>query len=90
VVGLSRATSTETFRAYFSRFGEVSIAHIAVDKMTGMPKGFGFVMYKDPHVVNPVVTSQKHCLDGKTILVKASNRDPRQTIESSTSTPSQE
>ncbi len=39
-------TTEEELEAAFSEFGEVEEAIIIKDKMSGRPKGFGFVSYK--------------------------------------------
>jgi RNA recognition motif-containing protein len=46
--GLSWQTTVEGLRYYFEKFGELSDVALMNDKRTGMPRGFGFVTFKDP------------------------------------------
>eukprot|EP00741_Cyanophora_paradoxa_P016365 tig00020912_g15800.t2 len=67
--GLSWETSEETLREYFGRYGEIIDCVIMKDKATGHPRGFGFVTYSDPSVVDTVL-NDKHVLDGRQIEAK--------------------
>eukprot|EP00274_Cyanoptyche_gloeocystis_P007841 CAMPEP_0196653426 /NCGR_PEP_ID=MMETSP1086-20130531/3051_1 /TAXON_ID=77921 /ORGANISM="Cyanoptyche gloeocystis , Strain SAG4.97" /LENGTH=267 /DNA_ID=CAMNT_0041984617 /DNA_START=149 /DNA_END=948 /DNA_ORIENTATION=- len=69
VGGLSWETTNETLKNYFSRYGEVIDSVIMKDKSTGHPRGFGFVTYADPTVVDRVL-QDKHVLDGRTVESK--------------------
>lgn len=57
---------TESLREYFSQFGEVTDAVIMVDPISTRPRGFGFVTFKDPTIVESVC-KEKHSLDNKTV-----------------------
>ncbi len=48
VGGLSWQTTADTLRGYFQHFGELADTVLMVDKMTGQPRGFGFVTFADP------------------------------------------
>lgn len=67
--GVSWQTSRETLRLHFEKFGEISDIAIMSDKVTGNPRGFGFVTFADPAVADKVVT-QEHSIDGRTVDVK--------------------
>ncbi|XP_057823457.1 heterogeneous nuclear ribonucleoprotein 1 isoform X1 [Cryptomeria japonica] len=67
--GLSRETTTATFTKYFSKYGELTDSVIMKDRATGNPRGFGFVTYADPSVVDKVI-KDKHVIDGKTVEIK--------------------
>ncbi|MCJ1248890.1 Multiple RNA-binding domain-containing protein 1 [Trapelia coarctata] len=45
---LSYTTSQDDLRDYFSQYGAVSEAHVAVDARTGTSKGFAYVQYQYP------------------------------------------
>jgi len=57
---------TESLHRHFSKYGEVTDAVIMVDPITAKPRGFGFVTFKDPGLVDSVV-KEKHTLDNKTV-----------------------
>lgn len=69
VGGLSRETTSATFTNYFSKYGELTYSVIMKDRATGNPRGFGFVTYADPSVVDKVI-KDKHVIDGKMVEVK--------------------
>ena len=48
VGNLSFKTSEADLRAHFSQFGTVSDVYVAMDKMTGRPRGFAFVTMGTP------------------------------------------
>lgn len=52
---------------YFSTFGEVLQTTIMKDKTTGRPRGFGFVVFADPSVLDTVL-QDKHMIDGRTVI----------------------
>jgi cold-inducible RNA-binding protein len=43
VGNLSFKTTEEELRAHFSQFGSVADVYVAMDRMTGRPRGFAFV-----------------------------------------------
>ncbi|KAG6528668.1 hypothetical protein ZIOFF_010852 [Zingiber officinale] len=43
--GLSKRTTSEGLREAFSKFGQVVYARVVTDRISGYPKGFGFVGY---------------------------------------------
>jgi len=67
--GLSRSTSSSVFTKHFSKYGEITDSVIMKDRLTGQPRGFGFVTYADPSVLDKVI-HDKHVLDGKTVEIK--------------------
>ncbi|KAG6524828.1 hypothetical protein ZIOFF_014772 [Zingiber officinale] len=44
-LGLSKRTTSEGLREAFSKFGQVVYARVVTDRISGYPKGFGFVGY---------------------------------------------
>ncbi|KAM3268677.1 heterogeneous nuclear ribonucleoprotein 1 [Capsicum chacoense] len=69
VGGIAWETGEESFRKYFSRFGEIADCVIMMDKVSGRPRGFGFVTFADPEVANKVL-EEDHVIDGRTVEVK--------------------
>eukprot|EP00252_Welwitschia_mirabilis_P016919 TRINITY_DN37677_c0_g1_i1.p1 TRINITY_DN37677_c0_g1~~TRINITY_DN37677_c0_g1_i1.p1 ORF type:complete len:390 (+),score=79.59 TRINITY_DN37677_c0_g1_i1:135-1304(+) len=67
--GLSRETTTDTFTKHFSKYGEITDHVIMKDRFTGQPRGFGFVTYADPSVIDKVL-KDTHVIDGKTVEIK--------------------
>lgn len=56
----------ESLKDYFTQFGEVTECTVMRDGVTGRSRGFGFLTFKDPKVVN-VVMVKEHLLDGKLV-----------------------
>ncbi|RIB24204.1 hypothetical protein C2G38_1916500, partial [Gigaspora rosea] len=70
--GLNWETTDESLKAYFSQFGEVTDCIVMRDPNTSRSRGFGFLTFVDPSVVNTVLVKE-HQLDGKII-------DPKRAI----------
>lgn len=64
--GIAWDTTEGTLRDYFTRFGDVSQVVIMRDKTTGRPRGFGFVVFSDPSVLDQVL-QDKHTIDGRPV-----------------------
>lgn len=69
VGGLSWETNDLKLRQYFENFGEVQDAYVSYDRHTGRPRGFGFVVFADPAVVDKVVM-QQHTIDRREVDAK--------------------
>uniref|UniRef100_A0A453PHA2 RRM domain-containing protein n=1 Tax=Aegilops tauschii subsp. strangulata TaxID=200361 RepID=A0A453PHA2_AEGTS len=68
--GLSRQTSMgSTFKEYFGKYGEIIDAVIMKDRHTQKPRGFGFITYSDPAIVDRVI-EDNHVIDGKQVEIK--------------------
>jgi len=67
--GLSRTTTSSAFTKHFSKYGELTDSVIMKDRVSGQPRGFGFVTYADPSVIDKVI-QDKHVLDGKAVEIK--------------------
>ncbi|KAF8110267.1 hypothetical protein N665_0086s0102 [Sinapis alba] len=73
--GISWDTDENLLREYFSNFGEVLQVTVMRDKATGRPRGFGFVAFSDPAVIDRVL-QDKHHIDNRDVDVKrAMSRD---------------
>lgn len=52
---------------YFEKYGEITDSVIMKDRHTGRPRGFGFITYADPSVVDQVI-QENHVVNGKQVL----------------------
>ena len=64
--GIAWDTSEETLTEYFTQYGQVTQAVIMREKPTGRPRGFGFVVFSDPSVLDRVL-QERHTIDGRTV-----------------------
>ncbi|CAL9061562.1 unnamed protein product [Musa banksii] len=69
VGGVAWDTTEETFNEHFSKYGEITDSVIMKDKNTHMPRGFGFVTFADPSVIDKVLEDE-HVIDGRMVEVK--------------------
>ena len=56
-----------TFNKHFGKYGEIVDSVIMKDRFTGQPRGFGFITYADPSVVDKVI-EDSHVINGKQVL----------------------
>lgn len=54
------------FVKHFGKYGEIIDSVIMKDRKTGQPRGFGFVTYADPSVVDQVI-EDTHIINGKQV-----------------------
>lgn len=64
--GISWETTEDKLKDYFSNYGEVMQTVVMRDKLSGKPRGFGFVVFADPNVLDRVL-QDRHVLDGRTV-----------------------
>lgn len=69
VGGLPRETTSAQFVKHFGDYGEITDSVIMKDRKTGHPRGFGFVTYADPSVVDKVI-EDTHIINGKQVEIK--------------------
>ncbi|XP_076937783.1 heterogeneous nuclear ribonucleoprotein 1-like [Bidens hawaiensis] len=67
--GLSKETQITTFVEYFGKYGSITDSVIMKDRLTGRPRGFGFITYADPSVVDTII-KETHVIDGKQVELK--------------------
>ena len=67
--GLAKDTSYVTFNKHFGKYGEITDSVIMKDRYTGQPRGFGFITYADPSVVDKVL-EDTHVINGKEVEIK--------------------
>ncbi|KAI8560785.1 hypothetical protein RHMOL_Rhmol04G0282900 [Rhododendron molle] len=76
--GISWETDEGKLSDYFGNYGDVLQTVVMRDKITGRPRGFGFVVFSDPSVLDRVL-QEKHTIDGRTVEAKrAMSRDEHQ------------
>jgi hypothetical protein len=56
----------ESFSKHFEKYGAITDSVIMKDKHTKMPRGFGFVTFSDPSVIDKVLEDD-HVIDGRTV-----------------------
>lgn len=70
VGNLAWATSQDGLGQFFSQYGQVTESFVAVDKMSGRSKGFGFVTYaSEADAQNAVQNGNGADLDGRKVKV---------------------
>ncbi|KAL6859053.1 hypothetical protein ACP4OV_018055 [Aristida adscensionis] len=69
VGGLPRDTTDATFVKHFGQYGEIIDSVIMKDKYTSHPRGFGFITYCNPAVVDTVI-EDTHVINGKQVEIK--------------------
>ena len=87
--GLSFDTTDETFKNYFSGFGEVTDAFVLRDNVTKRSRGFGFVTFKTEADADKCLAhKQPHILDKRQVEAKkATPRDQTPLGDGSSSHP---
>ena len=60
--GISWETTEEKPKEYFENYGDVVQTVVMRDKTSGRPKGFGFVIFADPSILDRVL-QDKHTID---------------------------
>ena len=70
VGNLSFNTGSDALRDAFAKFGEVTDVHLVTDRMTGQPRGFGFVtMGTSEAARSAIATMNGSNLDGRELRV---------------------
>ncbi|KAL5231092.1 hypothetical protein ABZP36_029868 [Zizania latifolia] len=69
VGGLPRDTTEATFVKHFGQYGEIVDSVIMKDRHTSQPRGFGFITYSNPAVVDKVM-EDIHRINGKQVEIK--------------------
>nr|GFA90933.1 heterogeneous nuclear ribonucleoprotein 1 [Tanacetum cinerariifolium] len=67
------------FNNHFGKYGDITDSVISKDRMTGQPRGFGFITYVDHLVVDKVI-QDTHVFSEKQVEVKSTI--PRETDNS--------
>lgn len=64
--GLKRDTQEDVFRKYFEKYGKLTDCVIICDK-DRISRGFGFVSYETPEILDQVLISRPHVVDEKEV-----------------------
>ncbi|XXG45488.1 hypothetical protein AAC387_Pa02g0559 [Persea americana] len=65
----------------FSPYGEIVMAKVIKDRITGLSKGYGFVKYSDVSQANQAIASMSgYRLEGRVIAVRVAGKPPQPTI----------
>lgn len=65
----------------FSPFGDIVMAKVIKDRITGLSKGYGFVKYSDVQMANNAIASMNgYRLEGRTIAVRVAGKPPQPTV----------
>ncbi|KAK6256414.1 hypothetical protein SCA6_017719 [Theobroma cacao] len=67
--GLPRETTRVQFFKHCHKYGEIKDSVIMLDPRTGIPRGFGFVTYENPSVIDKVI-EDTHVINGKQVVIK--------------------
>lgn len=77
VGGLSQQVTSSILMEYFLQFGAILDAVVMYDNVSGRSRGFGFVTFKDPKVVEVIQNISPHIILGKVVDCKRAS--PRNT-----------
>ncbi|OMJ66216.1 hypothetical protein SteCoe_37027 [Stentor coeruleus] len=78
VGGLPPDVTNENFRFFFEQFGEVEDSVVILDKVTGRPRGFGFITFVNEESADKVLeNTDKNYINGKWVECKKAT--PRET-----------
>lgn len=69
VGGISRETNEAILTDHFSKYGSVSSTVVARDRITKIPRGFGFVLFSEPSSADEAL-KETHVILGRTVEVK--------------------
>ncbi|XP_019450851.1 PREDICTED: branchpoint-bridging protein-like [Lupinus angustifolius] len=65
----------------FQQFGEIVMAKVIKDRLTGLSKGYGFVKYADVQMANTAIASMNgYHLEGRTIAVRVAGKPPQPVV----------
>ena len=77
VGNLSYESTAESLRAQFASFGEVTDAHVVMDRETGRSRGFGFVtMSSQPEAQKAMENMNGAVVDGRPLRVNEAEERP--------------
>lgn len=65
----------------FSPFGDIVMAKVIKDRVTGLSKGYGFVKYSDVSMANHAISSMHgYHLEGRVIAVRVAGKPPQPAV----------
>jgi len=74
VGGLATETTSDSLRAHFSQFGEITDCIVMPDKLTGRSRCFGFISFKDLSAMNAALGTS-NLVDGREVSCKKAVRE---------------
>ena len=77
VGGLHINTNEETLERYFSQYGMVIDVALKYDAETNRSKGYAFIEFTSPDMVDSVRRAQPHKIDGRTVDTKRAKPNPK-------------
>ena len=78
MANISRDTTDEDLKDYFSEVGEVLRSHIAADPTNGRPRGFGFIEFLEKKAQYEAIKKDGEVFMGRELSIKpAEERQPR-------------
>lgn len=77
VGGLHINTNEETLARYFSEYGEVIDVALKFDAGTNRSKGYAFIEFTSPEMVDNVRRAQPHKIDGRVVDTKRAKPNPK-------------
>ncbi|KAM3178466.1 hypothetical protein ACTXT7_002486 [Hymenolepis weldensis] len=81
--GLTPNTTEDHLKDYYSKWGEIVDVVVMKDSQSSRSRGFGFVTYKEPEMVDAAQANRPHEVDGK--VVEAKRAMPREDSHSAES-----
>lgn len=76
VGGLTWDTTEDDLRNYFTKFGTIQALNIKYDAVTKASRGYGFVTFTSPTVIDTILASAPHKIRDKLVDAKKSNPKP--------------
>lgn len=76
VGGLTWDTTEDDLRNYFSKFGTIQALNIKYDSATKTSRGYGFITFTTPSVIDTILASAPHKIRDKVVDAKKSNPKP--------------
>ncbi|EEB20465.1 RNA-binding protein squid, putative [Pediculus humanus corporis] len=67
VGGLPKLCGEKELNETFSKFGTIESINIKKDPITKVPRGFCFIVFSDPNVVDQILSSGDICVNGKKV-----------------------
>ncbi|XP_068248380.1 heterogeneous nuclear ribonucleoprotein A1, A2/B1 homolog isoform X2 [Palaemon carinicauda] len=68
--GLDYRTTDDSLKAYFEQFGEIVDVVVMKDPKTKRSRGFGFVAFSQPYMVDEAQKNRPHKIDGRPVDTK--------------------
>jgi len=68
--GLNYKTTEETLKSHFEKWGEIVDCVVMRDPNTRRSRGFGFITYKNAHMVDDAQAARPHKVDGREVEPK--------------------